>query len=99
MTAHGGMIVIGQPNVLIGDAGSGSGYTGGGAPGASEGAALLATAEAFSAAAEQAETLMQAAKDGVPFVELCCDGTGQPAGADTLYAVIDAARDEASIRW
>ena len=70
-TAHGGKIVIGQFNVLIGDAGSGSGYTGGGAPGASEGSALLANAEAFSAAVEQAETLVQAAKDGVPFVELC----------------------------
>ena len=37
MTAHGGVIVMGQFNVIIGDAGSGSGYAGGGAPGASEG--------------------------------------------------------------
>jgi len=71
MTAHGGSIVMGQFNVLIGDAGSGSGYAGAGAPGASEGSALLANAEAFSAAPDQAETLKQAARDGVPFVELC----------------------------
>ena len=83
---------MGQFNVLIGDAGSGSGYTGGGAPGASEGSALLANAEAFSAAVEQAETLVQAAKDGVALRRtLLVMASGQPAGAETLYAVIDAA--------
>jgi uncharacterized Zn-binding protein involved in type VI secretion len=70
MTAHGGVIVMGQFNVIIGDAGSGSGYMGGGAPGAAEGSALLANAEAFSAET-QADTLKQAAKDGAPFCEIC----------------------------
>ena len=71
MTAHGGVIVVGQFNVIIGDAGSGSGYAGGGAPGASEGSALLANAEAFSAPTEQAKTLKQAAKTGTPFCAIC----------------------------
>jgi uncharacterized Zn-binding protein involved in type VI secretion len=82
MTAHGGTIVMGQFNVLIGDAGGGSGYMGGGA-GAGEGggidagegaAGMLTHAKASSsssAASKQAQALKQAAKDGVPFCELC----------------------------
>jgi len=71
ITAHGGVIVTGMPNVIIGEAGSGSAYTGGGAPGLSAGEALLANAESFSDPKKQAEALKQAAQDGTPFCELC----------------------------
>ena len=80
MTAHGGTIVMGQFNVIIGEAGGGSGYMGGGAgageggaPDAGEGSAGLLTSasSSSSAATKQAEALQQAAKDGVPFCELC----------------------------
>lgn len=71
LTAHGGTIVMGQPNVLIGDAGSGGGFMGAGMAKAGGGGGLLANAEAFSAPVEQAEALKQAAKDGVPFCEIC----------------------------
>jgi uncharacterized Zn-binding protein involved in type VI secretion len=71
LTAHGGVIVTGMPNVIIGEAGSGSGYFAAGAPGLSDGSALIATAEAFSDPKQQAEVLKQAAKEGLPFAELC----------------------------
>jgi uncharacterized Zn-binding protein involved in type VI secretion len=71
LTAHGGVIVTGMPNVIIGEAGSGSGYFAAAAPGLSAGSALIATAEAFSDPKKQAEALIQAAKEGLPFAELC----------------------------
>jgi uncharacterized Zn-binding protein involved in type VI secretion len=71
LTAHGGVIVTGMPNVLIGEAGSGSGYMQAGAPGGTAGEALIAAAEAFSDPKRQAEALIQAAKEGLPFAELC----------------------------
>ena len=71
ITAHGGIIVTGMPNVIIGEAGSGSGYMAAGAPGMADGSALLANAEAFSSASQQAATLKQAAETGTPFCEIC----------------------------
>jgi hypothetical protein len=71
LTAHGGVIVTGMPNVIIGDAGSGSAYTGAGAPGAFEGSALVASAESFSAPRDQVATLQRAARVGAPFCDIC----------------------------
>jgi uncharacterized Zn-binding protein involved in type VI secretion len=71
ITAHGGLIITGMPNVIIGEAGSGSAYMGAGAPGMTQGDALLANAESFSDPKKQAEALKQAAKDGTPLVQLC----------------------------
>lgn len=65
MTAHGGVIVVGFPTVLIGDAGA-SGGGGGGAG--------LAIGAAFANAAAQAKTLIAAAVSGVPFCERCQHG-------------------------
>ena len=61
-TAHGGVIVIGAPTVIIGDAGGGGG--GGAAP-------VLAAAGSYLAPAAQAKALINAAKDGLPFCERC----------------------------
>lgn len=57
-TAHGGVIVMGCPTVLIGDYSSGGGGAGTARP-------------AFANAAAQADALRDAAKSGVPFCELC----------------------------
>jgi uncharacterized Zn-binding protein involved in type VI secretion len=62
LTAHGGVIVIGAPTVIIGDAGSRGG--GGAAPG-------LTSSGAYSAPAAQAKALVMAAKGGTPFCERC----------------------------
>lgn len=56
-TAHGGVIVVGLPTVLIGDMGGGGG---------SGGAAMD-----FAAGAAQAGVLSDAAKSGTPFCEIC----------------------------
>jgi len=71
LTAHGGMIITGMFNVLIGEAGTGSSYFGVATPGLSAGEALLATAEAFSDPKKQADALKKAAETGTPLVELC----------------------------
>ena len=71
LTAHGGVIITSMPNVIIGEAGSGSAYMGAGVPGLTEGEALIATAQSFSDPKKQAEALKQAAKDGTPLVQLC----------------------------
>lgn len=62
MTSHGGVIVIGAPTVIIGDAGGGGG--GGAAPG-------MTSSTAYQAPAAQAKALVNAAKDGLPFCERC----------------------------
>lgn len=62
MTAHGGVIVVGAPTVIIGDAGGGGG--GGAAPG-------MTSAGSYQAPAAQAKALVNAAKDGLPFCERC----------------------------
>lgn len=62
--AHGGMITVGCPTVLIGDTGVGSGAAGG-----SGGNAAAGTAR-------QIATLMAAHEQGLPFVKRDCDGGG-----------------------
>lgn len=56
-TAHGGVIVVGLPTVLIGDMGGGGGSTG--------------AAMDFAAGAAQAGVLSDAAESGTPFCEIC----------------------------
>ena len=79
-TAHGGVIVVGCPTVLIGDkssAGAGAGAGGSAAPSAASAgsvvsqAGTLTTGPAFAAAARQAQTLVSAARSGAPFCERC----------------------------
>lgn len=65
MTAHGGVIVVGAPTVIIGDAGGGGG--GAVAPG-------LSSAGAYAAPKAQAKALINAARDGTPFCERCQAG-------------------------
>lgn len=67
-TAHGGIIVLGFPTVLIGDLAGGGGGAGGGA--AAVGASLASSA-AFGQPGKQAKTLRSAAKTGAPFCERC----------------------------
>ena len=78
-TAHGGVIVTGQFNVLIGDVGGGP-AGGGGVPRSGGGGATsptsLSTGPALDAAGEQAETLVNAAKDGKPFCAICAKMAG-----------------------
>ena len=57
-TAHGGVIVAGLPTVLIGDLGGGGGGGGG-------------VAMAYAAFEAQVKVLMDAAKSGAPFCEVC----------------------------
>jgi len=76
-TAHGGSIVVGLPTVLIGETGSGGGGGGGGAAGAAAGGAHAhssaggAIMVAFAQAQTQIQVLVQAAKSGAPFCEVC----------------------------
>ncbi|NNE58270.1 MAG: PAAR domain-containing protein [Hellea sp.] len=63
-TAHGGVIVLGAPNVLIGDS-SGGGGGGGGA-----GANMLANVP-FSKPNLQMKTMIAAHKEAKPFCEIC----------------------------
>lgn len=74
--SHGGMIVVGCPTVLIGEAGSGGG--GGGGPGMAQSAnkalgalSPLASGQAMSAPEVQKQALVAAAKSGAPFCEVC----------------------------
>ena len=76
-TAHGGVIVLGSPNVIIGDSGSGAGDASGGGGGADAGEdpaldlSPIASGGAMSAPARQAQALKKAAKKAAPFVEPC----------------------------
>ncbi|HMP92954.1 MAG TPA: PAAR domain-containing protein, partial [Phnomibacter sp.] len=73
--AHGGMIMIGCPTVLIGEVGAAGG--GGGAPGVSAPAmqAMQQVAQSLppeqAAIVDQTATLIQAAAAGTPFCEQC----------------------------
>ena len=70
MTAHGGVIVKGEPTVLIGDGGGG----GGGGAGAAGGAGMMLpiAAEGGDVLAQaMAQAMIAAAKDGKPFCEQC----------------------------
>jgi uncharacterized Zn-binding protein involved in type VI secretion len=70
-TAHGGVIVVGCPTVLIGEVGMG-----GAAPKPPALPAMFSSAvEAVkSAVAAQVETLKEAARQGLPFCEKCPHG-------------------------
>lgn len=78
-TAHGGVIVMGLPTVLIGDAGSGGG--GGASLGGAAGGAIgnvggvmtdmPSPAEDLSAGGQQAQALRDAAAAGAPFCQPC----------------------------
>jgi hypothetical protein len=78
-TAHGGVIVIGLPTVIIGDSGGGGGGGGGGAGQQGSGAANDHTTDIGPGWADlkygnlpaQRETLIAAAQHGVPFCEIC----------------------------
>lgn len=84
-TAHGGVIVVGLPTVLIGDAGGGGGGGGGGAGPAGSGAAGTNTTDIAPGWADlkysnlpfQRETLKAAAANGTPFCEICMGGKDQ----------------------
>ncbi|HQS68512.1 MAG: hypothetical protein B7Y36_07930 [Novosphingobium sp. 28-62-57] len=67
MTAHGGVIVLGLPNVLIGDAGGGS------AGSLSQALVNLpiGVEGQGTAFAEMADAMIAAAKEGLPFCEQC----------------------------
>lgn len=71
MTAHGGVIVVGAPTVIIGDAGGGGG--GGAGPG-------LTSASAYTAPAAQAKAFIMAAKEGIPFCERCAAAAAAAVG-------------------
>jgi len=75
MTAHGGVIVIGCPTVIIGDAGGGGG-----------GGAGLATSKTMPDPAAQAKALIAAAKTGTPFCEKCAAATAGAANAGPTAA-------------
>jgi uncharacterized Zn-binding protein involved in type VI secretion len=74
--AHGGMIVVGCPTVLIGEAGGGGGG-GGGAGGAGAGSSDNAYKGGGPANVQyakppaQAEVLTSAGQEGTPFCEIC----------------------------
>ncbi|QUL36789.1 PAAR domain-containing protein [Erythrobacter sp. JK5] len=64
MTAHGGVIVMGAPTVLIGD--------GANSPGGAAGAGMgMSSKVPFSAPDLQAKALIAAFKDAKPFCRLC----------------------------
>lgn len=70
MTAHGGVVTVGFPTVLIGEVGGGGGGGGGGGPltprmGVEGGNADQAAA---------AKVMVAASKDGAPFAEQCQKG-------------------------
>jgi uncharacterized Zn-binding protein involved in type VI secretion len=70
-TTHGGVIISGQPNVLIGDSGGGGAGGGFGGMAAGGGADLATSASAMSKPGQQAAALREAAKNGTPFCEIC----------------------------
>jgi uncharacterized Zn-binding protein involved in type VI secretion len=77
LTAHGGMIVVGWPTVIIGEVGSGPGGGGGmgaGSAGAGAGADLLSTGPAMSEPDAQSQAHQSAAASGKPFCERCARG-------------------------
>lgn len=65
-TVHGGIIVKGEPTVLIGDSGGGGG--GGGAGGMMQ---PLGAEGGDALAAAMAKAMIAAAKEGKPFCEQC----------------------------
>lgn len=81
MTAHGGVIVVGLPTVLIGETGGGGGAGGGGPAGVGTDAGVeTPLALAFADAQSQAQALVEASKSGVPFCEACFAKAGEGVG-------------------
>jgi hypothetical protein len=69
MTAHGGVIVVGCPTVIIGEVGMGSPVVVTPIP------PLVALAQAMSGSASTAgQSLAQAAQTGTPFIDHHCPG-------------------------
>ena len=84
LTAHGGVIVVGWPTVIIGEVGSapgGGGGMGAGSPGAGAGADLLSTGPAMSEPDAQSQALQSAAAGGKPFCERCARAAAARAAA------------------
>lgn len=75
MTVHGGVIVTGMPTVLIGD----------------DGSADMGVGPAFGKPGEQARTLVEAAKQGTPFL--------RALPMNSLYGIVDCARDARLYSW
>ena len=72
ITAHGGVIVIGPcPTSSSARPAAVPATRRRARPGAGEGEGVARHRGGFLGSAEQAETLIQAAKDGVPFAEIC----------------------------
>lgn len=67
MTAHGGVIVVGFPTVLIGTSPGGGGGGGGGGAMVGQGAAVGPGSDP----AQQKKAFILAAKEGKPFCEVC----------------------------
>ncbi len=63
-TAHGGVITVGCPTVLIGDAGAGGGASGGISGG------IVGQSSGIGASSQQGQALRTAAAEGRPFCEL-----------------------------
>jgi uncharacterized Zn-binding protein involved in type VI secretion len=112
LTAHGGVIVTGMPTVLIGDQATGGGG-GGIAQGKGEDATLksgqsggvgtaevnqVSSAAAMSSPGVQAGALLDAAKSGTPFCEVCARAAAERArnAANEAAAAAQAAATEAA---
>jgi uncharacterized Zn-binding protein involved in type VI secretion len=88
-TAHGGVIVIGCPTVIIGDSAGGGG-----------GGAAMAKAGAMGNPAAQAKAMIAAAQDGTPFCEKCAAPAGgaPPPPKAPAAAKAPAASDAAAVK-
>ena len=74
LTAHGGVIVMGLPTVLIGETMGGGGGGAGGPPMSGSASATAGggtVSLAFTNFQQQVQTLLNAAKTGAPFCEAC----------------------------
>ncbi len=90
-TAHGGVIVMGAPNVLIGDAGGGGGGGAGGSPTASAGAASAPSASVGRAGASSSAAASGAASGPAPEV------APSPSAQETAEAFGEAAESGAPL--
>lgn len=74
MTAHGGVITVGCPTVLIGDKANTPGPAGAGGGSGSAGSASVVPAEGTPGLSPQATALIEAAETNTPFCEVCSKG-------------------------
>ena len=70
-TAHGGVIVMGLPTVIIGESGSGSTHSGAGSAVAFDDSTLIGSSASMSNPGQQAAALREAAKTGAAFCDVC----------------------------